>query len=145
VFFVPEKDLSADRGNHLSTSILGNFRGPSEPFISKYSRCRLLNSRQRSVSGLTAIGTHGHAQHSGVAAASAGFVLERIRAALETAGGSLADVVRTRISLRDSSDAHAVARVHRKFFDAVRPVSTLVCADPIDAGMLAQVEADAIM
>lgn len=52
--------------------------------------------------------------------------LEIIEKALNDAGASAADVVRTVVYLRDINDAGAVAKAHLESFDAVRPASTLV-------------------
>ncbi|HML42591.1 MAG: RidA family protein [Hyphomicrobium zavarzinii] len=46
--------------------------------------------------------------------------------ALEDAGASFKDVVRTVVYVRDINDADAVAKGHLESFDAVRPASTLV-------------------
>jgi len=45
--------------------------------------------------------------------------------ALEAAGASLSDVIRTRIFLTDINDWEEVGKVHGKFFREVRPASTL--------------------
>ena len=52
--------------------------------------------------------------------------LEIIQKALDEAGVSTAEVVRTVVYLRDIDDAEAVAKAHLEAFDAVRPASTLV-------------------
>jgi len=52
--------------------------------------------------------------------------LEIIDKALRDAGGSLHQVVRTVVYLRDIGDADLVARAHREFFNDIRPASTLV-------------------
>lgn len=53
-------------------------------------------------------------------------VLDIIQKALEEAGASFDDVVRTVVYLRDINDAEDVARAHLERFDKVRPASTLV-------------------
>jgi enamine deaminase RidA (YjgF/YER057c/UK114 family) len=52
--------------------------------------------------------------------------LEIIASALEEAGGSAHDVVRTRMYLTDPSDAEAVGRAHGAAFGDVRPAATMV-------------------
>jgi enamine deaminase RidA (YjgF/YER057c/UK114 family) len=69
--------------------------------------------------------------------------LRKIEAALGEAGASLADVVRTRIFVRDIEDSDAVARVHARFFAEIRPANTLH-GEPIDPEMLVEIEADAV-
>jgi len=97
------------------------------------------------VSGTTAIDAEGRVQHPGDAAAQARYVLNKIGAALKQAGATLGDVVRTRVFLRDIADSHAVARVHREFFGAIRPANTLVRVEPVDGEMLVEIEADAVI
>lgn len=53
-------------------------------------------------------------------------ILTTIEKVLAEAGGSLEDVVRTVVYVRDMADADGVARAHLERFDAIRPASTLV-------------------
>jgi len=72
--------------------------------------------------------------------------LEIIRRAVEDAGGSLADVVRTRILLTRIEDWEAVAAVHGEFFADIRPANTIMqigCF--IDPEWLVEIEADAVL
>ena len=72
--------------------------------------------------------------------------LEIIGAALEEAGGSVADVVRTRIYLVRTSDFDEVARAHREVLGDVRPASTMVTvAELADPRWLVEIEADAVL
>lgn len=48
-----------------------------------------------------------------------------ICAAIEELGGSVADVVRTRILLTHPADQDAVGTVHARFFGAARPAATM--------------------
>src|SRR5688500_6830615 len=52
--------------------------------------------------------------------------LEIVAAALEEAGSSIEDVVRTRMYLIDAADADAVSRAHSEAFGQVRPAATMV-------------------
>lgn len=47
-------------------------------------------------------------------------------AAVEQAGGTVDDVVRTRMYLVSMADQDAVGRAHRELFDEVRPAATMV-------------------
>ncbi|MGP1354729.1 MAG: RidA family protein [Parasphingopyxis sp.] len=49
-----------------------------------------------------------------------------IEAAVEELGGSLADVVRTRMFVTDAADGDAIGAVHGEIFGDVRPAATMV-------------------
>lgn len=73
------------------------------------------------------------------------FALRTIGDALSELGGSFADVVRTRVYLRDPGDWEAVARVHGEVFRDIRPANTTVAARMIDPDMLVEIEVTAIL
>jgi len=62
----------------------------------------------------------------GDAEAQAARCLAIIRGAIEELGGTLADVVRTRMFLVDPADADAVGRAHGALFADIRPAATMV-------------------
>ena len=110
--------------------------------VAGYARALRVGNRIL-VSGTTA--THGESTMvcPGDAEGQTVYVLDKIGAALEALGGELDDVVRTRIYVRDAKCAEAVARVHGRYFAAVRPANTLVeIAGPI-GGYEVEIEAEA--
>lgn len=72
--------------------------------------------------------------------------LEIIEAALQDAGGSLAEVVRTRVMLTDTANWRAAARAHREAFAEHPPASTFVQVSGfLDPAWLVEIEADAML
>ena len=96
------------------------------------------------VSGTTSV-VDGVVAHPGDAAAQTRQALAIITAALERAGFTMNDVVRTRIFVTDISRWEEVGRAHGEVFGDVRPASTMVqVAALIDPEMLVEIEADAV-
>jgi len=82
----------------------------------------------------------------GDAAAQARRCLEIISGALEKAGGSLRQVVRTRTLLVRIEDWESVAAVHGEFFGEIRPANTIMQVSRfIDPDWLVEFEADAVL
>jgi enamine deaminase RidA (YjgF/YER057c/UK114 family) len=78
--------------------------------------------------------------------AQAARCLEIIVRALEEAGATAADVVRTRTYLVAAADWEAVGRAHGRAFRDVRPASTMVVvAALLDARWRVEMEAEAII
>lgn len=70
---------------------------------------------------------------------------EIIKAALEEAGASLANVVRTRMFITDPADADAIGAVHAELFAEAAPAATMVVvAALLDPAWKVEVEAEAI-
>ena len=70
--------------------------------------------------------------------------IEIISEALEIAGATLADVVRTRIFIVDRSDSEAVGAVHGELFAEARPAATMVVvAGLLDPRWKVEIEAEA--
>jgi enamine deaminase RidA (YjgF/YER057c/UK114 family) len=70
--------------------------------------------------------------------------LRRIEIALDQAGASLSDVVRTRIYVTDISRWQEVGAVHAEVFGEIRPVATMVEVSAlISPELLVEIEVDA--
>src|SRR6478736_2634064 len=91
------------------------------PFESKIGFSRAVRvGNAISVSGTAPIGPDGQTAGLGDPATQARRCLEIISKALEDAGASLSDVVRTRTLLTRIEDWKAVAAVHGEFFRDIR-------------------------
>jgi enamine deaminase RidA (YjgF/YER057c/UK114 family) len=96
------------------------------------------------VSGTTSL-VDGTVAHPGDAAAQTRQALAIIRLALEKAGFTVADVVRTRMFVTDISRWEEIGRAHGEVFGDVRPATTMVQVTAlIDPDMLVEIEADAV-
>jgi enamine deaminase RidA (YjgF/YER057c/UK114 family) len=90
------------------------------------------------VSGTTSAGSDAYAQTKGA--------IDRIAIALEAAGASLCDVVRTRMFVVNIADWEAVARAHREALGSIAPASTMVEVSRLIAPeLLVEIEADALV
>lgn len=116
--------------------------GPWESVIG-YSRATVAGDYVH-VSGSTAT-VDGILQHEGDAFMQTKVTLEQVVApALEQAGYSLADVVRTRIYLSRAEDMDAVGRAHGEIFGEIRPAATMLAGIQfINPKMLVEIEVDA--
>ncbi len=96
------------------------------------------------VSGTASV-VDGAVAHPGDAGAQTRQALAIITAALERAGFTMNDVIRTRIFVTDISRWEEVGRAHGEVFGDVRPATTMVqVAALIDPAMLVEIEADAV-
>jgi len=86
----------------------------------------------------------GQVRHPGDAAAQARVALDTAIAAVTSLGGTLDDVVRTRMYLVNRRDCEPVGVVHGERFAQVRPTATMVLvAGLIDPAMLVEIELEA--
>lgn len=96
------------------------------------------------ISGTTA--THGtHAIGGNDPAAQAHFVIDKIEGALQSLGGKLEEVVRTRIFIKNMADWEVIARVHGERFRDIQPANTMVRADLVGDEYLVEMEAEAMV
>ncbi len=70
--------------------------------------------------------------------------LEIMKDSLEDLGSKLADVIMTRIYVRDVNDIDRIAVIHGEVFRDIRPATTIVKVDFIDAKILVEIEAEAV-
>lgn len=117
--------------------------GPWES-VAGYSRAVVIGDSCW-VAGTTDAGPDGRSRHPGDAAAQARAVFEIIGRALEEGGFSLADVVRTRMFVRDiAGSSAAISAVHGGVFGAIRPAATMVeVTGLMDPSLLVEIEAEA--
>ena len=80
------------------------------------------------------------------AAVQARRCFEIIGAALEEAGASFSDVVRTRVYLVRAEDFEGVGRAHGEIFGGIRPANTtLLAGGLLDSRWLVEIEAEAVV
>ena len=108
-----------------------------------YSRA-VVSGDMAFVSGTTDAGPDGRSTNSGDPGAQARAIFGIIERALADGGFSLADVVRTRIFVTDSTNIAPVAEVHGELFGEIRPASTAVVVKAlIEPSLLVEIEVDA--
>ena len=97
------------------------------------------------VSGTTSI-KDGEFVGTGDVAFQTKTILDIIKTAIIALGGSLEDVVRTRMYITDIGLWEEVGEVHGTFFKAIKPATSLVeISALIDPNMLIEIEATAIV
>ncbi len=98
------------------------------------------------VSGTTATDEAGNVVGVGDAEAQAAYIIGKIGRALQEAGASLADVVRTRVYVTRVADWEAVGRAHARYFGEIRPANSLVEVSAlVGTEYLVEIEADAVI
>ena len=117
--------------------------GTSWESMAGYSRA-IRKGNRILVSGTTA--THGaHLIGGNDPAAQAHFVFDKIEGAIQSLGGKLEDVVRTRVFVKDISQWEPIARAHGQRFAQIQPANTMVQANLIGEEYLLEIEAEAIV
>ncbi len=98
------------------------------------------------VAGTTGIDAEGRVVGPGDPYAQASQALSNIARALESAGATLSDVVRTRMFVTDIGQWEAVGRAHGEWFREIRPVATMVeVSRLISPELMVEIEVEAIV
>ncbi len=96
------------------------------------------------VSGTTA--THGNRVIGGSDPGSQmHFVVDKIEGAIQSLGGQLSDVIRTRVYVQRMQDWEPISRVHGERFRHIQPANTLLQANIIGEEFLVEMEAEALL
>jgi enamine deaminase RidA (YjgF/YER057c/UK114 family) len=98
------------------------------------------------VSGTTATDDAGAVVGVGRPYEQARYAMETVVDAVEAAGGTVGDVVRTRMYVVDIDDWEAVGRAHAEVFGPANPATTMVeVSRLIDPDHLVEIEAEAVV
>ena len=119
------------------------FSGTEWETYAGYCRAVKIDDRIH-VSGTTA--THGSLLIGGEdPAAQTHFILDKIEGVITSFGGTLADVIRTRMFVNRLDDWEQVARAHGERFKDINPANTLVEAKLVGDRYLVEIEAEAVI
>jgi aryl-alcohol dehydrogenase-like predicted oxidoreductase/enamine deaminase RidA (YjgF/YER057c/UK114 family) len=110
--------------------------------VGGYSRA-VRSGKRILVSGTTATHGSGEVVCKGDIHGQTVYILDKIAASISSLGGTLSDVIRTRIYLRDASHWEPVARVHGRFFGNVQPANTLIAVADLVGEYDVEIEAEA--
>ncbi|QIG79869.1 pyrimidine utilization protein C [Stakelama tenebrarum] len=91
------------------------------------------------ISGILALGEGGAVLHVGDAAAQARHVLETIKATVEAAGGSMADIAMNHIFLKSFADYAAFNSVYAEYFPGAKPARYCVQCEMVKPDCLVEI------
>lgn len=98
------------------------------------------------VAGTTAVDEVGNVVGANDPYAQTKFIIEKIQHALNAAGASLYDVIRTRMYVTDIAQWEAIGRAHGEYFHDIKPVATMVEVSAlISPELLIEIEVTAVI
>ena len=101
--------------------------------------------KQIFVTGTIAADKSGQVLHPDDPYAQASAAIDKIKGALEEAGGGLEHVVRTRVFITSLDDAPEIGRAHHDAFATIKPCCTMVQIAGLFADARVEIEVDAIL
>ena len=130
-------------GEHMNRTLVPS-SSPYAPIIGFSRAVRVGNFI--SVGGTAPIDRDGNTVGEGDPAVQARQCLETIKAALEEAGSSMKDVIRTRMLLTRIEDWEQIAQVRGEYFKDIKPVDTVMEVSRfIKSEWLVEIEVDAVV
>jgi len=98
------------------------------------------------VSGMVSMDAEGNVIGEGDIGLQTETVLDNVKATLEEVGGTLRDIVKVTVFIRDMEDYDAIHEVRRRYFENPYPASSMVEVSAlIDSRLLVEIEAVAVI